>query len=140
MSDARTSSSTKRAALRCLLVDGEQSVKIVVEPELLGGPKEHGFPRMILDRFSDGIPLDLNPSWPLDLDLDGDPQAFYVSLSFEGKVYRCSIPWRAISVIGVGFGGIGWEHEEPLPEEPQVSHSIAGDSAESRSGHLRVVK
>jgi len=139
VSSFRPSSATKRAALRALLFEGHQSAKVVVDPQLLGGPEEHGFPLTVLERFAEGVPLDLNPRWPLELDLDGDPRAMSVSLSFQGRVYRCRVPWCAITVIGVGFGGIHWEHEDeealgvaaPAPE-PQA--------ADDKAGHLRVVK
>ncbi len=112
---------------------------MVVDPQLLGASEEHGFPVTVLERFAEGVPLDLNPRWPLDLDLDGDSRAMSVSLSFQGRVYRCRVPWRAITVIGVGFGGIHWEHEdeEPLGVGDGVPKSMAVDD---KAGHLRVVK
>ncbi len=142
MLEAPPSSATKRAVLRSLLVDGSQSAKLVVEPERLGTAEEHGFPSHIAERYPQGIPLDLNPSWPLDLDLDTDPEAVKVSLSFGGVVYRCRIPWQAVTVVGVGFGGVDWEHEEEMerPESAPGETSTRRKGAEERAAHLRVVK
>jgi len=119
-------------------LDGEQSAKILVDQRLLGRPEEHGFPASVLASYPEGVPLDLNPRWPMDLDLDSDPDAVLVSLSFEGKSHRCRIPLAAIRVIGVGFGGVNWEHEavaeegdgDLLPDSPR----------EGRGSHLRIVK
>lgn len=138
MSKLRTSSSSKRAVLTELLIVGGQTAKIVVDPNGLGEPTVHGLPDFIVDRYPAGIPLDLNPRWPLDLDLDGDAEGLRVSLSFRGVVYRCRVPWRAIAIIGVGFGGVAWEHESEEPPEPPEEEI---ERKELRTtGHLRVVK
>ena len=138
MSKSRSSSSSKRAVLTELLVAGGQTAKIVVDPNQIGEPAVHGFPDFIVDRYPAGIPLDLNPRWPLDLDLDGDRGGLRVSLSFRGVVYRCRVPWRAIAIIGVGFGGVTWEHETEEPPEPPEEER---ERTELRTtGHLRIVK
>jgi hypothetical protein len=137
MSKSRSSSSSKRAVLTELLVTGVQTAKIVVDPNQLGDPLVHGFPDFIVERYPAGIPLDLNPRWPLDLDLDGDHGGLRVSLSFRGVVYRCRVPWRAIAIIGVGFGGVTWEHETDEPPEPPEEDR---ERKELRTtGHLRIV-
>lgn len=139
-SNTRASSATKRAVLGELLREGSQTAKIVVDPNLLGEPALHGFPDFIVERYPAGIPLDLNPRWPLDLDLDGDRGGLRVSLSFRGVVYRCRVPWRAIAIIGVGFGGVTWEHEaEGEPPEPPSDSEKARRQLRT-TGHLRVVK
>ncbi len=138
--DMRASSSTKRAVLTALLQDGAQTAKIVVDPNLLGEQAVHGFPDFIVERYPAGIPLDLNPRWPLDLDLDGDRGGLRVSLSFRGVVYRCRVSWRAIAIIGVGFGGVTWEHEvESEPPEPPGDKEKTGKHLRT-TGHLRIVK
>ena len=119
MEATRSSSSTKRELLRVLLVDGLQTAKMVVDAGTIG--PDHGFPDSIIDRYPKGIPLDLNPRWPLNVDLDSESGYLHLSLSFDGDVCRCRIPWASISVLGVGFGGVAWEHEqieEPLPPDP----------------------
>jgi hypothetical protein len=136
MTDYPSSAQTRREVLRAMLFDGLQSAKIFVDQERLGLPEEHGFPASILSQYPDGVPLDLNPRWPLEVDLDGDPDAFLVSLSFDGKGHRCRIPWVAVRVIGVGFGGIAWEHD-PAIEQPELTVSTP---REARGSHLRVVK
>lgn len=136
MADAPSSAETRREVLRALMVAGRQSAKILVDQELLGLPEEHGFPASVLASYSDGVPLDLNPRWPMDLDLDGDPCAFLVSFSFRGKSHRCRIPWVAVRVIGVGFGGIQWEHD---PAEETDPAELEASTREGRA-HLRIVK
>ncbi|MBJ93550.1 MAG: hypothetical protein CMP23_03655 [Rickettsiales bacterium] len=134
MLDAPSSTHTRREVLRCLMVDGGQSAKILVDQSLLGSQAEHGFPASVLSSYPDGVPLDLNPRWPMDLDLDSDPNAFLVSFSFRGKSHRCRIPWVAVRVIGVGFGGIHWEHD------PKVKEESADLEPQEGRGHLRIVK
>ena len=135
----RASASTKRAVLTELLQEGSQTATIVVDPNLLGEAALHGFPDFIVERYPAGIPLDLNPRWPLDLDLEGDRGGLRVSLSFRGVVYRCRVPWNAIAIIGVGFGGVTWEHEaEGDPPEPPQDTEKARQL--KTTGHLRVVK
>jgi hypothetical protein len=118
------------------MVAGHQSAKILVDQELLGDSQEHGFPASVLASYADGVPLDLNPRWPMDLDLDSDPKAFLVSFSFRGKSHRCRIPWLAVRVIGVGFGGIQWEYD---PAEETDPVELEESTREGRT-HLRIVK
>ena len=92
MGTGPTASETKRNVLRVLLVEGSQSVKLVVDPEKLDTLS--GFPDRVITGYDDGIPLDLNPAWPLELDLD-DPISLGVSLSFGGQVCRCRVAWAA---------------------------------------------
>jgi hypothetical protein len=135
-----SSSATRRAVLKALLVDGSQTAKVVVDPKGLGATPAHGFPDSVLLRYPQGIPLDLNPAWPLELDLDGERDAFKVSLSFGGVVCRCRVPWKALSVLGVGFGGVHWEHDaEPDPPGPETERR-GGARRGSSGAHLRVVK
>ena len=134
MQSIPSSSETKREVLRTLLLEGHQACKIVVDPSELGA-EEHGLPGTVIDAYPEGIPLDLDPSWPLELDLDGDIENVAVSLSFSARVCRCQIPWRAISMIAAGLGSAGWAHEaeESDPEDP-------GPEPGTRVGHLRVLK
>ena len=136
MQDAPPSAETRKEVLRCLLFAGKQSAKILVDQEMLGATQEHGFPPSVLSSYNDGVPLDLNPRWPMDIDLDSDPEAFMVSFSFRGKSHRCRIPWAAVRVIGVGFGGVQWEHD---PSEDADPAELEANTREGR-GHLRVVK
>ncbi len=136
MNDAPSSAETRREVLRCLMVSGHQSVKILVDQSLLGRPEEHGFPASVLASYTDGVPLDLNPRWPMDLDLDSDPEAFLVSFSFRSTSHRCRIPWVSVRVIGVGFGGIQWEHD---PTEEVQPEELDATTREGRA-HLRIVK
>jgi len=138
MSETPSSPETRRAVLRCLLLEGQQSTKILVDQSLLGRPEEHGFPSSVLASYPEGVPLDLNPRWPMELDLDSDADAVLVSLSFEGKSHRCRIPLAAIRVIGVGFGGVNWEHERLIDEDD--GDLLPGPGSEGRGSHLRIVK
>lgn len=132
MGTGPSATETKRNVLRVLLVEGAQSVKLVVDPEKL--EPISGFPDPVLSGYDDGIPLDLNPAWPLELDLN-DRAALCVSLSFGGQVCRCRVAWSAITTIAVGLGGVCWEHEEHDPPPP------AAPPPQTASGtHLRVVK
>ena len=129
-------SDTKKRVLQVLLVEGRQSVKLVVDPLKLDPGS--GFPDRIVNGYNDGIPLDLNPAWPLELDLEGD-HAMGVSLSFGGQVCRCFIPWAAITTVAVGLGGVRWEHE--LDDEPLPEPTTAPRTVQTTSGSLlRVVK
>lgn len=134
-----SSSQTRRALVDALLVQGHQTAKLVVDPARLGTPEVHGFPESILQRYPAGIPLDLNPRWPLELDLESDRDAFFVSLSFSGAVCRCRVPWRAITIIGVGFGGVAWEHEREDDPEPPKAAKPKKKGASKKGGHLRLV-
>lgn len=132
MTEAYSSSRTKRSVLSALLVEGKQTTKVVIDPRRLEG-HDHGFPASVVASYPEGIPLDLNPAWPLDLDLETDHSMMQISLSFSGRVCRCRVPWRAISMVAVGIGGVTWEHDgdEPVAPEP--------DKPAKRTGHLRLV-
>ena len=135
MTDALSSSRTRRQVLTALLIEGRQTTKVVIDPRRLAGD-EHGFPASVIASYPEGIPLDLNPAWPLDLDVDGDPNSMMISLSFNGRVCRCRIPWRAISMVAVGIGGVAWEHDgEPEAPPPEPDNGRPG----KRPGHLRLV-
>ena len=141
MIGAPSATDTKRECLRVLLMDGMQTVKVVVDPGKLG--TDHGFPNRTLSAYPEGVPLDLNPNWPLDLDLDGEPAALWMSLSFGGQIARCRIPWRAVSMIAVGVGGVAWQHEreEEVSKPPRrLPRSRPDAAAESNVSHLRVLK
>ena len=124
---------TKRSVLRVLVLEGHQPCKLVVDPRKFGG-EDVGFPERVIEAYPEGIPLDLDPDWPLELDLDSDPETLGMNLSFSGKVCRCHVPWRSISMIAAGLGNAGWayEGEEPDPDP--------GSEPGSRVGHLRVLK
>ncbi|MCK6531143.1 hypothetical protein L6R50_27465 [Myxococcota bacterium] len=111
----------KRKLLQLLVHEMGQTCKVVLDPLLLGPADEHCIPDFILQQFAHGVPLDLNPRYPLELDIDSDPQAFYVSLSFRSVRHRCRVPWRACGIMGVGFLGVNWEHEETEEVLPPVS-------------------
>ncbi len=123
-----------------LLVDGMQTVKLVVDPARIG--TDHGFPQRILSAYPDGIPLDLNPNWPLELDLDSESAALWMSLSFGGQVARCRVPWRAVTMIAVGVGGVAWQHEreEEASKSPRRLPRRRPDANEGHVSHLRVLK
>jgi hypothetical protein len=137
MDSGPSASATKRAVLRVLLEEGRQSVKLVVDPDKLTASS--GFPERIVHGYDEGIPLDLNPAWPLDLDLS-DPDTMGVCLSFEGQVCRCRVPWGAIKTIAVGLGGVGWEHEAPEGASGERATSPPVPEQSSTGSHLRVVK
>ena len=130
---------TKREALRTLVIVGQQTTKIIVDPELLPADGA-GFPPSILERFSQGIPLELDPTMPLDLDIDTDPDRVLITLAFQGTITRCRVPWRAVAFIGVGlpFLGTPWSDEpKALLEAPADD---PGDEPPSGRSHLRVIK
>ena len=137
-----SSTKTKRAVLQALLIEGLQTVKVLVDPARLGG--DHGFPSRVLGADPEGIPLDRNPpgpAWPLEIDLETDPDSLGLSLSFGGQVCRCRVRFRAISMIAVGVGGVGWQYEDEaaapvLAEAPTPSSS---QERRARSSHLRLV-
>ena len=120
--------------LRALLFEGHQPCKIVVDPRLFG-TVETGFPDRVIEAYPEGIPLDLDPTWPLELDLEGNPATLALNLSFSGRVCRCQIPWEAVGMIAAGMGTAAWSHEsEELPPLPP------GPKTGARVGHLRVLK
>jgi len=121
--------------LRMLLFDGQQACKIVVDPRQFGG-EDTGFPEQVLSTYPEGIPLDLDPTWPLDLDLDSDPRTFALNLSFSSSVCRCHIPWAAIGMIAAGMGSAAWAHDSADDPSPPMPPSAPG----GRVGHLRVLK
>ncbi len=134
-----SSTKTKRAVLQALLIEGLQMVKVLVDPARLGD--EHGFPSRVLSTYPEGIPLDLNPAWPLELDLESDIESLGLSLSFGGQICRCRVRFRAISMIAVGVGGVGWQYEDEaaqpvLAEAPTPS---ASEGRGPRNSHLRLV-
>lgn len=110
------------------LVDGEQSVKLIVSSDKL--PERSGFPPQVLSKFPDGIPLDIRSNYPLNPDCDGDGVA--IDLSFGGVGCRCYIPWDAVDVFAIGLGGVFWEHEvepEPAPTPTELPAGVADLSA-----------
>ena len=133
MASVPSSTTTKRSVLRALVLEGHQPCHLVVDPARFGG-EDVGFPERVLEPYPAGIPLDLHPDWPLELDLDSDPETLGMSLSFSGKVYRCHVPWRSITKIVVGSGNVGWAHEGEEPEPDP------GPKPGARVGHLRVLK
>lgn len=140
MGQAPASFETKREVIRTLVVTGRQTTKIIVDPSRLP-PDGAGFPKSILDRFSSGIPLELDPTMPLELDLDGDPHHIAMTLAFQGTITRCAIPWGAVVFIGVGqpFLATPWNDDLrgglPAPATPRARPSKA-----KKKGGLRVVK
>jgi len=138
MGTGPSANETKRSVLRVLLLEGCQSVKLVVDPLKL--ETVSGFPERVVNGYNDGIPLDLNPAWPLELDLE-DPIAMGVSLSFGGQVCRCRVAWSAITTIAVGLGGVRWEHENDDPLPPSTRPPKPPPPSQSLSGsHLRIIK
>ena len=124
------SNDTKRRLIDLTVNECEQTMKVVVNPSRL--MEGSGFPDHVLQRYSDALPLDLNPRYPLNMVL-GD-QAFSVDLAFGGVVVTCFIPWRAVVALGVGMGGVFWEHEqvppstdaEPVPDETMAASVVRG--------------
>ena len=135
MTELPNSSRTKRRVLTALLVQGRQTTKVVIDPRRLVGD-EHGFPASVIASYPEGIPLDLNPAWPLDLDLESEPGTLLISLSFGGRVCRCRVPWRAITMVAVGIGGVAWEHDDG--DEPEAT-TEAPTRPGKRAPHLRLV-
>lgn len=111
MNAPTSSTDTKRDVLKRLLIDGLQTVKIVVQIDRLD--PSSGFPTRVLasPEYIDGMPLDLNPRWPMEFDFDTGVDVLLVSLSFGGTIHRCMIPYSAISTIAIGLGKVAWEHE-----------------------------
>ena len=132
VNDGPSSSRTKRQVVSALLVEGRQTTKVVIDPRRLEG-EEHGFPASVIASYPEGIPLDLNPAWPLDLDLESDLSQMQISLSFSGRVCRCRVPWHSITMVAVGIGGVVWEHDEGPAPEPSPSRPG------KRTPHLRLV-
>lgn len=118
--------------LRCLLFEGQQPCKLVVDPRLFGA-EDTGFPERVVEAYPEGIPLDLDPNWPLDLDLDSEFETLSLNLSFSGRVCRCRIPWSAVAMIAAGMGSAAWVHEAPQAEESPPPHR------KGRGGHLHLV-
>ncbi len=105
------SSELKKEWLRLAMVDGDQSVKMVLDGAKVGPPEQSGFPQDIYKMFPNGIPLDLLTSMPLGIDYDTDPDAFTISLAFTGHVKTCRIPWKSIAMMAIGIGGVVFEHD-----------------------------
>lgn len=113
----------KRKWLKMALLEGDQSVKLILATARVGTAEESGIPQDIYRVFEEGIPLDLRPSMPLDIDFDTDADAMLMDLSFAASVRRCRIPWSAIVMMAIGIGGVSFEHEDDVPE-PEVSRII----------------
>ena len=115
----------KRQLLVAAVVDGGQTVKIVINPAALIG--SHGVPASVVNGFPDGIPLNIDPRWPLKLDHDED--FLSVDLVFGQSGARCFIPWEAITTFAIGLGGVNWEHEVASARpEPAIAYEDAGNT------------
>ena len=106
------------------VVDGGQTVKVVLNNAALHDG--HGIPESVIEQFKGGVPLNIDPRFPLDLVVSDD--GFSANLAFNGSgPVCCYVPWDAVGVFAIGLGGVDWEHEAvnrvpardpaiPLPE------------------------
>ena len=109
----------KRMILAIVVEDCEQTAKVIIDPTKL--TDGHGIPETVISRYASGIPLNLNPSYPMELELLDE--GLCVVLSFGGRPSACFIPWAAVGVIAVGVAGAAWEHEgegEPVKTVPPI--------------------
>ena len=115
----------KRQLLVAAVIDGGQTVKVVVDPGRL--TDHNGFPASVVEAFPDGIPLNLDPRWPLKL--DHDENFLSADLAFNGNVQRCFIPWGAIATFAIGLGGVNWEYDDSPVAVREKDTTVAYDDA-----------
>ena len=103
------------------VIEGGQTVKLIVNGE--GLTEGHGIPASVLARFPEGVPLNIDPRYPLDLMCDA--KHLMLDLSFGTSVSRCFIPWDAVAVFAIGLGGVKWEYEViPEPEADPAAERV----------------
>ena len=78
----------KRKLLQLLVHEMGQTCKVVLDPLLLGPADEHCIPDFILQQFAHGVPLDLNPRYPLELDIDSDLTTEELNFESEDEDYE----------------------------------------------------
>jgi hypothetical protein len=112
-----------------VVVDGGQTAKLVVDIEKL--PADHGIPPAVLSKFPSGVPLDINPRFPLNMEVD--ETGITVDLAFgAGGVCTCYVTWDSVAVFAIGLGGVRWEYEaldDPPAVYPATPEDSDGDSA-----------
>ena len=103
----------KHRLVRLAVIDSQQTVKLIIDASRLEG--DHGVPDYIIRAFPDGIPLDLNPRFPLRLMVDDLGLSADLSFRRSGLV-TCFINWDAVVALAIGLGGVLWEHEANQPD------------------------
>lgn len=102
---------TKKEIIRISVLMNNLPLMLIIEGDLTG--TESGIPANIFERFEGkGIPIQLKPEYPLNLDLDDD-SFLIVTLSFDRVARICHIPWESIVRTMVVFPVIVEEVEQP---------------------------
>ncbi len=89
-------------------------------------------PSFVRDQWKERLVIDLDPSYPLELEYGDD--AVQANLSFAGSVTRCVFPWRAIYIVADRATGRGIKIEQNIPASLRAgSTSSGGASGEAGS-------
>ncbi len=70
-------------------------------------------PEHVRTQWGEGLLIDLNPAWPIQLDFDD--QALYADLGFQGELMRCRFPFRAVWAVMDFAAGSGFVFKENVP-------------------------
>lgn len=95
-------------------------------------------PEFIRDQWRERLIIDLDPSYPLDLNFL--EEGLSADLSFGGYVTRCSFPYGAIYVVADRSTGRGIVLDQNMPEAVKRSRQYNGkEGAEDGKPTLRPV-
>ena len=93
-------------------------------------------PDFVTEQWKEGLIVDLDPSWPLNLSFEAD--AIEVDLAFSGYVERCTLPYKAIYVVVNRATGEGVVLEENMPESVRLKRDLHNQSdGKSNAGESR---
>ncbi len=70
-------------------------------------------PEHVRTQWGEGLLIDLNPAWPIQLGFD--EQALYADLGFQGELMRCRFPFRAVWAVMDFAAGSGFVFKEHVP-------------------------
>ena len=110
----------RTALLRDAIVNAIEGLyRVNAIPRLFIDPRVNGvlIPEHVRERWSEGLPIDLRPEWPLNLEHGTD--ALYVDLAFGGVTMRCTFPWASIRAVCDIHTGQGMLIDAPPAAKPQ---------------------
>jgi stringent starvation protein B len=96
-------------------------------------------PDFIRDQWKERLIIDLDPSYPLDLQFE--PDTLSADLSFGGYVTRCTFPYGAVYVVADRSTGRGIVLDQNMPESVRRSRygKPAAGAESARAPLLRTV-
>ena len=94
-------------------------------------------PDFIREQWQERLIIDLDASYPLDLNFAED--GIGADLSFGGYVTRCTFPWKAIYVVADRATGRGIVLDQNMPESVKRSRSAPTTGPLPTDGDLREV-